>query len=133
MQINQNMKILIVDDFSTMRTIVKDLLRELGFSNFHEADDGDVAWEMVQAEAYDFIVSDWNMPNMTGLELLQKVRNDARFKNTPFLLISAEAKRSQIIEATEAGVDDYIVKPFTAATLNEKIYTIFERISKRSV
>ncbi len=127
------MKILVVDDFSTMRTIVKDLLRELGFSHFEEAEDGVKAWAMIQTAHYDFIVCDWNMPNMTGLELLKKVRNEPSVKNTPFLLISAEAKRSQIIEATEAGVDDYIVKPFTAATLNEKIYAIFERISAQSL
>ena len=130
MPVNQGMKILIVDDFSTMRTIVKDLLRELGFSHFEEAEDGDKAWSMIQEESYDFIVCDWNMPNMSGLELLKKVRNESMVKEIPFLLISAEAKRSQIIEATESGVNGYIVKPFTAATLNEKIYSIFERMTE---
>jgi two-component system chemotaxis response regulator CheY len=101
----------------------------LGFSDFSEAEDGVLAWDaLVAAGGYDFIVSDWNMPNMTGIDFLRKVRADPRFKDTPFLLITAEAKRSQILEAAEAGVNGYIVKPFTAATLNEKIQKIFERI-----
>jgi len=129
MAINRDMRILVVDDFSTMRRIVKNLLKELGFSNFTEAEDGVQAWDAVEtAGGFDFIVSDWNMPNMTGIDFLRKVRADARFKDTPFLLITAEAKRSQIFEAAEAGVNGYIVKPFTAATLNEKIQKIFERI-----
>lgn len=129
MAINRDMRILVVDDFSTMRRIVKNLLTELGFSNFFEAEDGALAWASVEAAGgYDFIVSDWNMPNMTGIDFLRKVRADPRFKDTPFLLITAESKRSQILEAAEAGVNGYIVKPFTAATLNEKIQKIFERI-----
>jgi two-component system, chemotaxis family, chemotaxis protein CheY len=129
MAINRDMRILVVDDFSTMRRIVKNLLKELGFSNFSEAEDGVQAWNAVEsAGGFDFIVSDWNMPNMTGIDFLRKVRADERFKDTPFLLITAEAKRSQIFEAAEAGVSGYIVKPFTAATLNEKIQKIFERI-----
>jgi two-component system chemotaxis response regulator CheY len=129
MAINRDMRILVVDDFSTMRRIVKNLLKELGFSNFSEAEDGALAWASLEAAGgYDFIVSDWNMPNMTGIDFLRKVRADPRFKDTPFLLITAEAKRSQILEAAEAGVNGYIVKPFTAATLNEKIQKIFERI-----
>lgn len=131
MQIDRNMNILVVDDFSTMRRIVKNLLKELGFSKFDEADDGSNAWPMVQSGKYDFIVSDWNMPEMTGIDLLRHVRADARLKDTPFLLITAEAKRSQILEAAEAGVDGYIVKPFTAATLNAKIQKIFERVEER--
>lgn len=127
MSINRDIKILVVDDFSTMRRIVKNLLKELGFSHFDEADDGATAWPMVQTGKYDFIVSDWNMPQMTGLQLLKNVRADAKLKETPFLLITAEAKRSQILEAAQAGVDGYIVKPFTAATLNEKIQKIFQR------
>jgi two-component system chemotaxis response regulator CheY len=130
--INRDMKILVVDDFSTMRRIVKNLLKELGFSDFDEADDGATAWPMVQTGKYDFIVSDWNMPTMTGIELLRRVRADEKLKMTPFLLITAEAKRSQILEAAQAGVDGYIVKPFTAATLNEKIEKIFERVAQRS-
>lgn len=131
MQINRDMKILVVDDFSTMRRIVKNLLKELGFSYFDEADDGATAWPMIQTGKYDFIVSDWNMPEMSGLQLLKNVRADEKLKDTPFLLITAEAKRSQILTAAQAGVDGYIVKPFTAATLNEKIQKIFERVAQR--
>nr|WP_025299358.1 chemotaxis response regulator CheY [Thiomicrospira aerophila] len=129
---NRDIKILVVDDFSTMRRIVKNLLKELGFNDFDEADDGATAWPMVQTGKYDFIVSDWNMPKMTGIELLRRVRADQQLKDTPFLLITAEAKRSQILEAAQAGVDGYIVKPFTATTLNEKIEKIFERVAQRS-
>lgn len=131
MQIDRDMNILVVDDFSTMRRIVKNLLKELGFSKFDEADDGATAWPMIQSGKYDFIVSDWNMPQMTGIDLLRHVRKSEKLKGTPFLLITAEAKRSQILEAAEAGVDGYIVKPFTAATLNVKIQKIFERVAER--
>ena len=131
MAIDRNMKILVVDDFSTMRRIVKSLLTELGFSEFDEADDGSTAWPLIQTGKYDFIVSDWNMPEMTGIELLQRVRASESLKHTPFLLITAEAKRSQILDAAQAGVDGYIVKPFSAATLNNKIEKIFERIGER--
>ena len=131
MQIDRDMEIIVVDDFSTMRKIVKDLLNELGFSKFDEADDGSTAWPMIQSGKYGLIVSDWNMPQMTGIELLKKVRSHPDLKETPFLLITAEAKRSQILEADEAGVDGYIVKPFTATTLNEKIHNIFEQRSER--
>ncbi|MDA3806454.1 MAG: chemotaxis response regulator CheY [Thiomicrorhabdus sp.] len=131
MQVNREMNILVVDDFSTMRKIVKNLLKELGFHHFDEADDGATAWPMVQTGKYDLIVSDWNMPEMTGIDLLRRVRADGNLKDTPFLLITAEAKRSQILEATQSGVDGYIVKPFTAATLNGKIHKIFERVTKR--
>jgi two-component system chemotaxis response regulator CheY len=130
MAINRDMRILVVDDFSTMRRIVKNLLKELGFSNFQEAEDGVQAWAMVESHnGFDFIISDWNMPNMTGIDFLRKVRADARFKDTPFMLITAESKRSQILDAAQAGVNGYIVKPFTAATLNEKIGKIFERVA----
>lgn len=127
MPVDREMKILIVDDFSTMRRIVKNLLKELGFHDFQEADDGVTAWPMLQEGHYDFIVSDWNMPGMTGIELLRRVRADQRLKETPFLLITAEAKRNQMLEAAESGVDGYIVKPFTANALNDKIYQIFKR------
>nr|WP_319558588.1 chemotaxis response regulator CheY [Thiomicrorhabdus sp.] len=130
---NRDMNILVVDDFSTMRRIVKNLLKELGFNNLDEADDGDTAWPMIQTGKYDFIVSDWNMPKMTGIDLLKHVRADQNLKDLPFLLITAEAKRSQILEAAQAGVDGYIVKPFTAATLNEKIQKIFERMAQKQV
>lgn len=122
------MKILIVDDFSTMRRIIKNLLRDLGFNNTHEADDGLTALPMLQNGNYDFLVTDWNMPGMQGIDLLKAVRADAKLATLPVLMVTAEAKREQIVEAAQAGVNGYIVKPFTAATLKEKIDKIFERI-----
>ncbi len=122
------MKILVVDDFSTMRRIIKNLLRDLGFNNTQEADDGNTALPMLQAGNFDFLVTDWNMPGMQGIDLLKAVRADARLKTLPVLMVTAESKREQIIEAAQAGVNGYIVKPFTAATLNEKLGKIFERI-----
>jgi two-component system, chemotaxis family, chemotaxis protein CheY len=122
------MKILVVDDFSTMRRIVKNLLRDLGFTNTHEADDGNTALPMLQSGNFDFLVTDWNMPGMQGIDLLKAVRADAKLKSLPVLMVTAESKREQIIEAAQAGVNGYIVKPFTAATLNEKLGKIFERI-----
>ena len=122
------MKILIVDDFSTMRRIIKNLLRDLGFNNVNEADDGATALPLLQAGNYDFLVTDWNMPGMTGIDLLKAVRADARLSTLPVLLVTAEAKREQIIEAAQAGVNGYIIKPFTAVTLKEKIEKIFERL-----
>jgi len=123
------MKILIVDDFSTMRRIIKNLLRELGFNNTHEADDGSTALPMLQNGDFDFLITDWNMPGMTGLDLLKAVRADPKLKDLPVLMVTAEAKRDQIIEAAQAGVNGYIVKPFTAQTLKEKIEKIFERLA----
>ena len=125
---DKNMKILVVDDFSTMRRIVKNLLRDLGFTNTHEADDGNTAWPMLQSSDFDFLVTDWNMPGMTGIELLQKVRADDRLKKLPVLMVTAEAKRDQIVAAAQAGVNGYVVKPFTAAALKEKIEKIFDRV-----
>lgn len=122
------MKILIVDDFSTMRRIVKNLLRDLGFTNTQEADDGTTALPMLQNGQFDFLVTDWNMPGMSGLDLLKKVRADERLKDMPVLMVTAEAKRDQIVAAAQAGVNGYVVKPFTAAVLKEKIEKIFERI-----
>ena len=122
------MKILIVDDFSTMRRIVKNLLRDLGFNNTTEADDGQTALPVLQSQKIDFLVTDWNMPGMTGIELLKAVRADDKLKDLPVLMVTAEAKRDQIVEAAQAGVNGYIIKPFTAATLKEKIDKIFERI-----
>ncbi len=122
------MKILIVDDFSTMRRIIKNLLRDLGFNNTQEADDGTTALPMLQTGNFDFLVTDWNMPGMQGIDLLKAVRADEKLANLPVLMVTAEAKREQIIEAAQAGVNGYIVKPFTAATLKEKIEKIFERI-----
>ena len=125
---NKDMKILVVDDFSTMRRIIKNLLRDLGFSNTDEADDGNTALPMLQTGKYDFLVTDWNMPGMTGIELLQHVRADESLKTLPVLMVTAEAKRDQIVAAAQAGVNGYVVKPFTAAVLKEKIEKIFERI-----
>lgn len=122
------MKILIVDDFSTMRRIIKNLLRDLGFTNTSEADDGASALPMLQSGSFDFLVTDWNMPGMTGIDLLKAVRADDKLKNLPILMVTAEAKRDQIIEAAQAGVNGYVVKPFTAAVLKEKIEKIFERV-----
>jgi two-component system chemotaxis response regulator CheY len=125
MAIDYNLKVLIVDDFATMRRIVKNILTQLGFKNFIEADDGSTAWYILQKEQVDFIVSDWNMPKMTGIELLKKVRADERFQNLPFLMVTAEAQKENIVEAVKARVCNYIVKPFTPETLSEKIEKIF--------
>jgi two-component system chemotaxis response regulator CheY len=130
MHVNKEMNILIVDDFSTMRRIVKNMLKELGFRHFAEAGDGLTGWSMIKTGRYDFIVSDWNMPGMSGIDLLKKLRTNQKLKKTPFLLITAEAKRSQILEAAEMGVDDYILKPFTTTVLNEKIHKICERATR---
>jgi two-component system chemotaxis response regulator CheY len=123
------MKILIVDDFSTMRRIIKNLLRDLGFNNTQEADDGTTALPILQAGGIDFLITDWNMPGMQGIDLLKTVRADEKLATLPVLMVTAETKREQIIEAAQAGVNGYIVKPFTAATLKEKIEKIFERIN----
>ena len=121
-----NLKILVVDDFSTMRRIVRNLLKELGFVNIHEAEDGLEALNKLRGEKnFEFVVSDWNMPNMTGIELLRSIRADAALKHLPVLMVTAEAKRENIIEAAQAGASGYVVKPFTAATLDEKLKKIF--------
>lgn len=125
---NKNMKILIVDDFSTMRRIIKNLLRDLGYVNTSEADDGNSALPMLQTTPFDFLITDWNMPGMTGIDLLKAVRADGKLVNLPVLMVTAEAKREQIIEAAQAGVNGYVVKPFTAAALKEKIEKIFDRV-----
>ena len=122
------MKILVVDDFSTMRRIIKNLLRDLGFNNVVEADDGQTALPKLQAGGIDFLVTDWNMPGMNGFDLLKAVRADPRLVKLPVLMVTAEAKREQIVEAAQAGVNGYVIKPFTAGTLKEKIDKIFERI-----
>ena len=122
---NKQMKILIVDDFSTMRRIIKKLLQDLGFHNTSEADDGQTALPMLKSGAFDFLVTDWNMPGMDGLTLLKTVRSDAELRDLPVLMISAEAKREQIVVAAEAGVSGYVVKPCTSLTLKHKIESIF--------
>ncbi len=122
------MRILIVDDFSTMRRIIKNLLRDLGFNNTSEADDGQTALPMLKSGKFDFLVTDWNMPGMDGLSLLKAVRADDDLGTMPVLMVTAEAKREQIVVAAEAGVNGYVVKPFTAITLKEKIDKIFERL-----
>ncbi|NKF21708.1 chemotaxis response regulator CheY [Solimonas marina] len=127
---DKNMKILVVDDFSTMRRIVRNLLGDLGYTNIAEADDGKSAWPMLQGGGFDFVVTDWNMPGMTGIELLRTIRGDERIGKTPVLMVTAEAQREQIIEAAQAGVNGYIIKPFNAATLKEKIDKIFQRIAE---
>ena len=125
---DKNMKVLVVDDFSTMRRIVKNLLRDLGFTNIQEADDGSTALPMLKEGEFDFVVTDWNMPGMQGIDLLKAIRADASLSHIPVLLITAEAKKEQIVMAAQAGVNGYIVKPFTAATLKAKLDKIFERL-----
>ena len=127
MPADKNMTILVVDDVSTMRRIIKNILRQLGFSNIHEADDGTTAWETLNKTKIDFVISDWNMPNMPGIELLRKVRGSEEFANLPFLMVTAEAQQENIIEAVQAKVSNYIVKPFTAETLGQKIDKIFDK------
>jgi two-component system chemotaxis response regulator CheY len=117
-----------VDDFSTMRRIIKNLLRDLGFTNTAEADDGVTALPMLQSGNFELLVTDWNMPGMQGIDLLRAVRADPKLASLPVLMVTAEQKKEQIIEAAKAGVNGYIVKPFTAATLKEKLEKIFERI-----
>ncbi|MFC6839195.1 chemotaxis response regulator CheY [Xanthomonas theicola] len=125
---NKNMRILIVDDFSTMRRIVKNLLGDLGFTNTAEAEDGNSALAALRSAPFEFVVTDWNMPGMTGIDLLRNIRADDKLKHLPVLMVTAEAKREQIIEAAQSGVNGYIIKPFTAQTLQEKLGKIFERL-----
>jgi len=122
------MKFLVVDDFSTMRRIVRNLLKELGFTNVDEAEDGAVALQKLQGGGFDFVVTDWNMPNMDGLTLLQSIRKSPQLQHLPVLMITAEAKKENIIAAAQSGASGYIVKPFTAATLSEKLEKIFEKM-----
>jgi two-component system chemotaxis response regulator CheY len=127
MAYDKNMRVLVVDDFSTMRRIIKNILRQLGFNNITEADDGTTAWDALNRDKIDFVISDWNMPKMAGIELLRKVRASEEFGNLPFLMVTAEAQQENIIEAVQAKVSNYIVKPFTAETLGAKIDKIFEK------
>lgn len=126
MGLEENTRILVVDDFSTMRRIIKNILRQLGYNNVVEADDGTTAWDVLNKDRIEFIISDWNMPQMTGIELLRKVRDSDEFGDLPFLMVTAEAQQENIIEAVQAGVSNYIVKPFTADVMKQKIDKIFE-------
>ena len=129
---DQKMKILVVDDFTTMRRIVRNLLKQLGYENIEEAEDGQQAYSKLKDEKYHFIISDWNMPNMTGIELLQNVRNDPELKGLPFLMVTAESEKEKVIEAIKSGVNNYIIKPFTAEILKEKMEKIFGKINGKA-
>ena len=127
---NLNTKFLVVDDFSTMRRIVRNLLKELGYGNVDEAEDGAIALRKLQSGGFNFVITDWNMPNMDGLQLLQSIRADTELKHVPVLMVTAEAKKENIIAAAQAGANGYIVKPFSSVTLGEKLSKIFERLEK---
>lgn len=127
MPADPNMKILVVDDMSTMRRIVKNILKQLGFSNMEEAENGQEALQKLRTEPYGFVVSDWNMPVMPGIEMLRAIRADEKLKHIPVLMVTAEAQKENLIEAIQAGVNNYIVKPFTAETMQEKISKIFNK------
>ncbi len=123
-------KFLVVDDFSTMRRIVRNLLKELGYTNVDEAEDGAMALSKLKSEQFDFVISDWNMPVMDGLDMLKNIRADSALSKVPVLMVTAEAKKENIIAAAQAGANGYVVKPFTAATLDEKLSKIFEKLEK---
>lgn len=127
---DKNIKILVVDDFATMRKVVRNLLKQGGYDDIVEAEDGVMALKALKAQKIDFVVSDWNMPNMSGLELLKAVRADAELAKTPFLMVTAEALQDNVVAAVKAGVSNYIVKPFTAEVLNEKIKKIIDSLEK---
>ncbi len=127
MPADPNMKILVVDDMSTMRRIVKNILKQLGFANLEEAENGQEALTKLRAERYGFVVSDWNMPVMAGIDLLRAIRADETLKHIPVLMVTAEGQKENLVEAIQAGVSNYIVKPFTAETLQEKIGKIFSQ------
>ncbi|HTJ94026.1 MAG TPA: chemotaxis response regulator CheY [Pararobbsia sp.] len=130
--VDKNMRILVVDDFPTMRRIVRNLLKELGFSNVDEAEDGAAGLAKLKAGGFEFVVSDWNMPNMDGLTMLKEIRADASIATLPVLMVTAEAKKENIIAAAQAGANGYVVKPFTAATLDEKLTKILEKMAKEA-
>ena len=121
-----SIKVLIVDDFATMRRILKNILKQLGFKNLLEADDGTTAYDVLESQDVDLIISDWNMPKMTGLELLKKVRASEKYSKIPFLMVTAEAQKQNVIEAVQAGVSNYVVKPFTAEAISEKLEKILK-------
>ncbi|MBK8016979.1 MAG: chemotaxis response regulator CheY [Betaproteobacteria bacterium] len=124
---SENMKFLVVDDFSTMRRIIRNLLKELGYTNVDEAEDGVAGLAKLRSGGFEFVVSDWNMPNMSGIDMLRAIRADAQLKHLPVLMVTAEAKKENIIEAAQAGASGYVVKPFTAVTLEEKINKILQK------
>ncbi len=126
MSLDKNMKILVVDDFATMRKVIKNLLKQAGYNNIVEAEDGAEALKTLKSVNVDFVISDWNMPNMNGLEFLKAVRADGEISGKPFLMVTAEALQENVVLAVKAGVNDYIVKPFTAEVLNEKIEKILK-------
>lgn len=126
MPADPNMKVLIVDDMSTMRRIVKNILKQLGFSNMEEAENGQEGLQKLRADKYGFVVSDWNMPVMTGIDMLRAIRADEKLKHIPVLMVTAEAQKENLVEAIQAGVSNYIVKPFTAETMQEKLNKIFK-------
>jgi two-component system chemotaxis response regulator CheY len=128
---DRNIKILVVDDFSTMRRIVKNVLKQLGFENLEEAEDGAQALAKLKAGGYGFVVSDWNMPNMDGLDLLKAVRLDPALKDLPILMVTAEAEKDKVVTAIQAGVNNYVVKPFTAEIFKEKMDRVFEKLEKK--
>ncbi len=130
---DKNIKFLVVDDFSTMRRIVRSLLKELGYVNVDEAEDGAIALQKLRNESFNFVISDWNMPNMDGLTLLQSIRADEALKHIPVLMVTAEAKKENIILAAQAGASGYVVKPFTAGTLDEKLAKIFKNMEAAAV
>ena len=122
-----NIRVLVVDDFATMRRIIKGVLKQLGFSNIVEAEDGDVALEELKKDEYGLILADWNMPNMSGLELLKAVRSDKNLQGIPFIMVTAEGQKDNILEAVKAGVSNYVIKPFTPETINEKLKKVFKK------
>jgi two-component system chemotaxis response regulator CheY len=129
-EMDKGMKILVVDDFPTMRRIVRNLLKELGYSNVDEAEDGMAGLARLRSGTYDFVISDWNMPNLDGLAMLKEIRADANLTHLPVLMVTAESKKENIIAAAQAGASGYVVKPFTAATLDEKLNKILEKMAK---
>lgn len=130
-------KFLVIDDFATMRKIIKKVLNELGYTNVTEADDGATAWPIIQeahtkGEPFQFIISDWNMPQMQGIALLKHCRTDPRFKDLPFMLVTAESEQKQILEAAKAGVSNYVVKPFNSATLKQKLEQVYVKVTPKA-
>ncbi len=126
MAFDTSIKVLVVDDFATMRRILKNILKQLGFTNIVEAEDGSTAWDILEEQSIDLIISDWNMPKMTGLELLKKVRASSKHSKMPFLMVTAEAQKQNVIEAVQAGVSNYVVKPFTAEGIYDKLSKILK-------